>query len=57
MKLTLNQNAEILRMESEIARLYGVNDFEEIDRGKITSRANGDIVKTLDELAGKKGFE
>lgn len=57
MKLTQGQNAEIMRMESEIARLYGVDDFDDIDRGKVTSRSNGDIVKTLDELAEKKGIE
>ncbi len=57
MKVNRGQNAEIMRTESEIARLYGVKDFEEIDRGKVTSRANGDIVKTLDELAEKKGIE
>lgn len=54
MKLSLRQNAEIMRLESEIAGLYGVDDFENIDRGKVTSRANGDIVLTLEELAAKK---
>lgn len=54
MKLSLKQNAQIRRMESEIARLYGVDDFEDIDRGKVSSRANGDIVETLDELAERK---
>lgn len=54
MKLTLRQNAEIERMKSEIAHQYGVKDFEEIDRGKVTSRSNGDIEKTLVELAEKK---
>lgn len=54
MKLSLRQNAEIMRMETEIAHLFGVDDFEEIDRGKVTSRANGDIVLTLEELAEKK---
>ena len=54
MKLSLRQNAEIMRLESEIAHLYGTDDFEEIDRGKVTSRANGDIVLTLEELAAKK---
>jgi len=53
MKLSLRQNAEIERMKSEIAYQYGVEDFEDIDRGKVTSRANGDIVSTLEELAEK----
>lgn len=56
MKLSLRQNAEIMRMESEIAHLYGADDFEELDRGKVTSRANGDIVLTLEELAAKKAY-
>jgi hypothetical protein len=54
MKLSLRQNAEIMRIESEIAHLYGVDNFEDIDRGKVTSRSNGDIVKTLTELAKNK---
>ena len=54
MKLSLRQNAQIKRMESEIARLYGLDDFEEIDRGQVTSRSNGDIVLTLEELAERK---
>lgn len=54
MKLTLRQDAEIKRMKSEIAGQYGVSDFEDIDRGKVTSRANGDIVSTLIELEEKK---
>ena len=56
MKLSLRQNAEIMRLESEIAHLYGTDDFEKIDRGKVTSRANGDIVLTLEELAAKKAL-
>jgi hypothetical protein len=54
MKLSLRQDAEIQRMKSEIAGQYGVSDFEDIDRGKVTSRANGDIVSTLIELEEKK---
>ncbi len=54
MKLSLRQNAEIDRMKSEIAHQYGVEDFEDIDRGKVTSRANGDITRTLVELAERK---
>ncbi len=50
MTLSLRQNAEIERMKSEIANQYGVKDFDDIDRGKVTSRANGDIVNTLVEL-------
>lgn len=53
----MRQNAEIKRLESEIARLYGADEFEEIDRGKVTSRANGDIVLTLEELAAKKASD
>jgi hypothetical protein len=44
-------------METEIAHLFGVDDFEELDRGKVTSRANGDIVLTLEELAEKKASD
>ncbi|HVI42097.1 MAG TPA: small, acid-soluble spore protein, alpha/beta type [Anaerovoracaceae bacterium] len=54
MKLSLRQNAEIKRMKTEIAQQYGVEDFEDIDRGKVTSRSNGDIVKTLVEMAERK---
>lgn len=54
MNLSLRQNAEIMRLESEIAHLFGADDFEEIDRGQVTSRANGDIVLTLEELAEKR---
>jgi len=53
MKLNFRQNAVIQRMKSEIASQYGVDDFEDIDRGKVTSRSNGDIVKTLIELDEK----
>jgi hypothetical protein len=54
MKLSLKQNAEIDRMKSEIAHQYGVDDFEDIDRGKVSSRSNGDIARTLAELAERK---
>jgi hypothetical protein len=50
MNISIRHNAEIERMKSEIARLYGVDDFDEIDRGKVTSRSNGDIARTLLEL-------
>jgi small acid-soluble spore protein A (major alpha-type SASP) len=51
MSLTLQQNAELNRLKSEIASQYGVENFEDIDRGDLTSRANGDITRTLVELA------
>ncbi|MDD3168968.1 MAG: small, acid-soluble spore protein, alpha/beta type [Eubacteriales bacterium] len=54
MNLSLRQNAEIDRMKSEIAHQYGVEDFEDIDRGKVSSRANGDIARTLVELTERK---
>lgn len=54
MKLTLQENAIINRAKTEVANQYGVENFEDIDRGNITSRANGDIVKTLVEMAGKQ---
>ncbi|MEL7657281.1 MAG: small, acid-soluble spore protein, alpha/beta type [Bacillota bacterium] len=56
MKLSLRHNAAIERMKSEIASQYGVNDFEDIDRAKVTSRSNGDIVKTLKELDEKNNM-
>jgi len=51
MSLTIRQNAEIERAKSEIASQYGVENFEDIDRGNVTSRANGNIVRTLVEMA------
>jgi len=54
MKLTLQENAIIKRAKSEIANEYGVESFEDIDRGNVTSRANGDIVKTLVELSNNQ---
>ena len=54
MKLSLRQNAEIERMKSEIAHQYGVEDFEDIDRGRVSSRSNGDIARTLVELTERK---
>lgn len=54
MKLSLRHNAEIDRMKSEIAHQYGLEDFEDIDRGKVSSRSNGDIERTLVELAERK---
>lgn len=51
MGLTLQQTAELNRMKSEIASQYGVDNFEDIDRGAVTSRANGDLVRTLVELS------
>lgn len=50
MSLTLRQNAEIQRAKSEIANQYGAANFDDLDRGNITSRANGDIVRTLVEM-------
>ncbi|MDF2655396.1 MAG: Small, acid-soluble spore protein alpha/beta type [Bacillota bacterium] len=57
MKLPLRQSAVIERMKSEIASQYGVKSFEDIDRGKVTSRSNGDITRTLVELAERKGLQ
>jgi hypothetical protein len=54
MNMSIRLNAEIERMKSEIARMYGVDDFDEIDRGKVTSSANGDIARTLLELGERK---
>lgn len=51
MSITLRQRAEIERIKSEIANQYGVASFEEIDRGEMTSRANGDITGDLIKLA------
>ncbi|MBR0597155.1 small, acid-soluble spore protein, alpha/beta type [Sinanaerobacter chloroacetimidivorans] len=56
MNLTLQQEAIIKRVKSEIAHQYGVKDFDDIDRGKVTSRANGDIVKTIAEMAERQPF-
>lgn len=51
MTMSLKQRAEIERIKSEIANKYGVVDFEDVDRGNITSRDNGNIIRTLVELA------
>ena len=51
MKLTLQENAVIDRAKAEIASEYGVEDFEDIDRGNVSSRANGDLTRTLVEMA------
>ena len=48
------QCAEIERMKSEIAQQYRVATFDDIDRGEITSRANGDIIRALVEIAEKQ---
>lgn len=57
MGLTLRQNAEIERAKSEIASQYGVENFDDLDRGNVTSRSNGDIVRTLVEMAEKQLVE
>ncbi|MDD4122017.1 MAG: small, acid-soluble spore protein, alpha/beta type [Eubacteriales bacterium] len=54
MNTTLRKNAEIKRIKSEIANQYGAASFEDIDRGNMTSRANGDIIRTLVELSEKQ---
>ncbi|HHU18553.1 MAG: small, acid-soluble spore protein, alpha/beta type [Anaerovoracaceae bacterium] len=51
MSMTLRQRAEIERLKSEIAHQYGAATFEDIDRGKLTSRFNGDVMGTLIKLA------
>ena len=47
-------NTDIQKMKSESASDLGVKDFEDIDRGQLTSRANGDITRALMELAERK---
>lgn len=54
MKLSLRQNAIIERMKSEIASQYRVKSFDDIDRGEVTSRSNGDIARTIVELAERR---
>lgn len=54
MKLTLQENAVIDRAKTEIANEYGVENFEDIDRGNVSSRSNGDITRTLVEMAEKQ---
>lgn len=54
MKLDESQIADVKKKKTEIAAEYGVNDFEDIDRGNVTSRSNGDITRTLVEMAEKK---
>lgn len=44
---------EIEKMKMEMAKEYGVADFEDIDRGSLTSRVNGNIIRTLIEMAEK----
>ncbi|MDD4564379.1 MAG: small, acid-soluble spore protein, alpha/beta type [Eubacteriales bacterium] len=51
MNMMLRQRAEIERIKSEIANQYGAAAFEDIDRGEMTSRENGDITRTLVALA------
>lgn len=46
-------NVDVKKMKMEIAEEYGVKDFEDIDRGNLTSRANGDITRTLVEMSEK----
>ena len=50
MKINMELVDEIKQEESKIARQHGLDDFKDIDRGEVTSRANGDILKTLAEL-------
>ena len=51
MKFDNIPNEDVKEMKTEIAREFGVSDFEEIDRGELTSRENGDITRTLVALA------
>ena len=57
MKINMQLVDEVIQRESEIAQQHGVENFEEIDRGRVTSRANGDILRTLDELNQKTDFQ
>ena len=52
--MNLPQNVDIERAKSTIANQYGVTDFENIDRGEVSSRSNGDITRTLVEMAEKQ---
>lgn len=54
MKLDESQADEVKKLKTEIASIYGVKDFEDIDRGNVSSRANGSITRTLVEMAEKK---
>jgi hypothetical protein len=49
----LEKNVDIKKMKAEIAAEYGVADFNDIDRGNLTSRANGDITRALVEMSEK----
>lgn len=51
MSMTLRQKAEIERLKTEIAHQYGADTFEDIDKGELTSRFNGDIMGNLINLA------
>ncbi len=53
MKRNQSKTGDIKKMKAEIAEEYGVADFEDIDRGSLTSRANGDITRTLVEMSEK----
>jgi hypothetical protein len=54
MKLDQSQIAEVKKKKTEIAREYGAADFEDIDRGEVTSRSNGNITRALVEMEEKK---
>ncbi len=53
MKRSRLENVDIKKLKSEIAAEYGVADFDDIDRGNLTSRANGDITRALVEMSEK----
>ena len=53
MKRNRFQDVDVKKMKMEIAEEYGVKDFKDIDRGNLTSRANGDITRTLVEMSEK----
>lgn len=56
MKINMELVDEIKQEESKIAHQHGLDDFKDIDRGEVTSRANGDILKTLAELDKSNGI-
>ncbi len=53
MKKNRSDSVNVKKMKTEIAKEYGVTDFKDIDRGNLTSRANGDITRTLVEMSEK----
>ncbi len=55
MKINMELVDVIKQEESKIAHQHGLENFKDIDRGEVTSRANGDILKTLAELEKNTG--